>query len=110
MKEKLSNKVKEIAKETMKHENEFIIQQIMRNISLNLDEEKNIIAKIRIGKDLYDIWKPGKDGKYIVINTTSYKQNSTLYLSKKELMKQIVLKAFFNGNEYIKIAKKLNED
>jgi len=113
MKEETSKKVKKIACDTIKKEmstNEFLIHQIMGSIDLNFEEEKNIIAKVRIGNDAYDIWKPGKDGKYIIVNTMSHKKDSTLYLTKEEMFRDIILKAFFDGDEYKKVAKKLIED
>ena len=112
MEEKKKKIAKQIAEETVereKNQSEFMINQIMGSISLDLEGEENIIAKVRIGSDVYDIWKPDKEGTYTMINTTTHKKDSTLHLSKEDVIKE-VLKAFFSGSEYKKIAKKLSAD
>ena len=63
---------------------------------------------MRIGKTSCEIWKSSKgDDKFEVVISS---RESIERMTKKEVLEKILLKAFFNDEECIKIAKKLNED
>ena len=108
-KKKIKNVAKKEAERTLKNEmteTEFLIQDILGSTSFDLDKGRNLILAVKLNDDIIQVWRPEKKGaKYIAVNTTSYKE-STSHLTKEEIIKDIILKAFFEGTEYKKIASK----
>ena len=90
-KEKLKSAAKREATKTLiseMNQSEYIVQNVIGvGINLSNNDPSNRILAVRVGSDIYDIWKPEKKGsKFTVVNIT---KGTTSKLTKDETIKII---------------------
>ena len=92
-KEKLKAAAKKEACKTLiaeMNESEYIVQNVIgAGINLSSNDPSNRILAIKVGSDIFDIWKPEKKGgKFIAVNTTKgvtenwTKDQTSIFISK----------------------------
>jgi len=113
MKNESKDFAKRIAEEITKGSDEktdqSLISEILGMSDINLSSSENQIMAVRVGNSVFHIWKSAEDGKFEVVNSTTKDSDSRTTMTKEEIIKNVILKAFYQGDDYKKITKKLEE-
>ena len=106
----MKSKTKEFAKKTAEEiakigtsHDQKLIYEILSGSMISLENNKNRILAIKVGNKIFEIWKSDKnDGKFDVVG-----QDKVVRMTREEIIKNIILRAFYQGKEYRKISKKI---
>lgn len=110
MKKKSENFAKRIAKEITKGDiktDQSLINEILGISNISLSSSKEQIMAIRVSNSVFHIWKSVEDNRFEVVNSTTQTKDSKITMTREEVIKDIILKAFYKDDDYKKIAKKL---